>query len=718
MDVIEDLIEGGESNVVNPDRRPLDRDEVEAILEQEIQDSIGFVGSEISEQRRKSLQYYYGRPFGNETEGRSKVVLSDVLETIEWILPSLMRIFFGSHRIVRYVETTPEHEAMAKQANKVVPHIVLNECNGFLEFHNWFKTALIEKNSYLAVYAEEIDKRCIEFYQGLTEAELAKLFEAPNVEVVEGNAGDPVQRPIGEDPETGELLFEEIPTFDVKVRVKQSGPQIKLEGAAPEEIIVSRRAMGLKLQDIPFVGRRFRRTFSDLLEMGVPEEVIDDLPTDHSPEYEQGRTERRDDEEDFPTSSAERSDWASRELWLTECFIRIDEDGDGYAELRKILVAGATNVKVVLDEEIDETSIYTITPIPMPYKHFGLSIADIVMDLQEIRSTLLRQMLDNLYLTNNSRVAALEGEVELDDLLTSRPGGVVRVRSKGAVEPLNVQPLGPMAFNMLEYLQGVRENRTGVTRYNQGTDADSLNQTARGITEIMNAAQMRIDLIARIFAETGIKDVFAQLYKLAKRVIPKGKKYKISGEWVEVDPDAWPDEMDVQIEVGLGTGQSLQRQDFLGMLIELQRQIAERHPEMVSRENVYNAASKLTEEAGFTVEGLFFTDPASVEPPEPPPDPEMVKIEQQAQQAAAELELKQTEGQAKTLSDVEQAKIRRLEVESRHEAEMARIELERERVAIDRQKLALEEERLDFDRAQAARETKEKNDGNGADDAR
>jgi hypothetical protein len=369
-------------------------------------------------------------------------------------------------------------------------------------------------------------------------------------------------------------------------------------------------------------------------------------------------------------------DLASREVLITECHLLIDEDGDGYSERRKINVAGeGTGMKILDDEECNHNPIVSITPVPMQHQLFGRSVADLVMDLQLIRSTLLRQMLDNLYLTNNPRVAVLEGEVELDDLLTSTPGGAVRIRTPGAVEPLNIQPLGPMAFNMLEYLEGVRENRTGVTRYQQGMDAASLNQTARGITAIMTAAQARIELIARIFAATGLKRLFKLLLRLMVETPLKERVIRLRGEWVPMDPSKWNADMDVHIQVGLGVGQATERIQSLMQLLQVQDGMASKGLGgfLVTPDNAYHAASKLADAMGFTVEGQFFTDPNGKPPPPPPPDPKMVEIQQEAEQEKARLELEKQRLEYEVDREKARAEFRERELAAQTELERQRI---------------------------------------------
>src|SRR5262249_6238296 len=306
-----------------------------------------------------------------------------------------------------------------------------------------------------------------------------------------------------------------------------------------------------------------------------------------------------------------------------------DWDGDGIAERGKVTVAGGG--QEILDNEPWDGPLpfISLTPIPMPHRFFGLSIADLVMDLQLIKSTILRQILDNLYLSNNGR-HIISDQVNLDDLLTARPGGIVRLKNgelpaQGHILPLDTPLVAAQALPMLEYIDGVRENRTGVTRYMQGLDADTLNKTASGINQIMTAAQQRVELIARIFAETGVKDLFRKILELVNRHQSAPRIVRLRNRWVPMDPREWNTQMDVSISVGLGTGNKDQMLVHLRSLLEIQVQAIRMQGgvdgPLVRLENVYNTLAKLVENAGLKSPDAYFTDPTQRPPAAPPPPP-------------------------------------------------------------------------------------------------
>jgi len=662
--------------------RPLSADEVKATVEWEIQTAIGHFSSVTSEERRKALRYYYGREFGNEQEGRSKVVLTDVADTIEWILPSIMRMFLGGHMTVRYKERRADQTAGAQQATAFVNADFRDNQDGFILFYNWCKDALLEKNGFVKLTHEERVEPKRETYRGLTIEGLAMLLLDERLQPV---------------------AFEERPDGLYTVVTVQAEPvsRIVAEGVPPEEFLIAQRAR--KLNDAtPFVAHRRKVTRSDLIALGYPKNLVLSLPQDNSVELSGESVERRAGEEDEIIGTAMRMDVASEELWLNDCWIRLDEDGDGYSELRNIMAVGDSSVTILEDEEVNHQPFCSLCPVPMPHKFFGISIADQLSDLQLIRSTLLRQMLDNLYLTNNPQLEVVEGQVELDDLLAARPGNLVRVLAPGMVNPIVIQPLSPMAFNMMEWLEGLKENRVGASRWMQGIDASALKSTATGITSMMAAAQARVELIARIFAETGIKDFFRKYLKLLVETPMKKRAMKVRGEWVEIDPSAWSTDMDLEIEVGLGTGQAAERMAFLAQVLQIQAATAQGGlTHVVTPQNVYNAANKMAETMGFQMPDLFFTDPQGQPPPPKEPDPRVYESDRRAKDNEGERELKKTDLIRQAATSQADVEFRRLDLEER-------MKIEREKIA-SQERIALRKCELDAELARTQARAKKAN---------
>jgi hypothetical protein len=671
---------------------PLTEGEVKGVIQREIEDALGGLGSELSEERRKAIQFYYGKPFGNELEGRSSVVLEDVRDTIEWAMPNLMQMLAEGPIIARFTAKSQEDELGADQATEYINHVFQHECRGYELLYEWFKTGLLEKNGFVKAYVETRVEPKIDTYYGLTDTEAELIVSEDGVEVLER---DESEEEIGVNPATGEPVFQRL--HDLRVRVVREDRRIKVDGIPPEEFLSARRLIDFD-DYAPFTAHRKKVTASDLIAMGYDPDLVINLPSDDTPEYEQARTERLSEDETFPVTTAERADPASREIWLTECYIRIDEDGDGYAELRKITVVGESSITIIDDEEINWNPFAFLCPIPMPHKFYGISLADLVMDLQLIRSTLLRQSLDNLYLTNNSRLVVVEGQVHLDDLMVSRPGGLIRARSLDAVAPLPIAPVGPQAFHMMEFLEGVKENRTGITRYNQGQDSGSLNKTATGVTKIMNASFARLQLVARMYAEIGLK----RLFKLMLRGMVEGgfkkRVVRLRGEWVEIDPSTWNSDMDIEIEVGLGVGQAADRQQEIQNILQIQQLMVQQGQGgyLVDPQHVFNAVADLTKTMGVKDVERYFADPRKKGPPPPRPNPEMEKVKAEAQESQAKIQLEAQKLKKDGAAAAALAGFRQNELVEKMDVEREKIALEREmrerELEVEREKVEVQRE--------------------------
>lgn len=598
--------------------RPLNESEVLSVVGSEIADAHGAImaGTEISQARRAALRMFFGKPLGNEVEGRSQVVLTEVADTIHWIMPSLMRMFASGEDIFEFQPTNPGEEEMAKQATQFVNKTFWDEHDGFQLLYDWFFTALLERNSFITAYWDERVEPKMEQYSGLTQGEVTALMnDGRELEPVEFEERDAI------------INGERTKVYDVTVRQVSIVGRIKIRGIAPEEFLIARRVDVLD-DDCPFVGERVQMTVSDLIAMGFDPDEVRNWPTDQSQEFSEERLERRWDEETFPLAEADRMDTASRTLWVNNVYIRIDEDGDGYSELRNIMIIGDTASILVHDEYANFPPFATLTASPVPHKFFGQSITDLIGDLQVIRTTMMRQMLDNLYLLNNQRTKVVEGQVEMDDLTTSRPGGIVRMDSLDSMEPIVQPPLPAMAMDMMRYLDEIREIRVGVSRYTQGLDGGSLNGTATGVNAMMGASQSRVELIGRIFAQTGMKRLAKMILRLYKQHDNKQRSIRLSGKWVDVDPSAWNEDMDVKIKTGLGIGAANEQIGYLMATIELQKEsLLTGAKFMVQPKDLYRAVTELNKAMGFRGADVFFTDPGEQPWPEDDPDVKMLENE-------------------------------------------------------------------------------------------
>ena len=425
------------------------------------------------------------------------------------------------------------------------------------------------------------------------------------------------------------------------------------------------------IKNARFVAHRTVKTRSDLIALGYPKDEVDKMPSYNDLTYTPERVARFSQGE-MPDET-QTLDFTMQEVEVFECYIRTDFDGDGIAELRKVTYAGD---QIIDNEEADHIPFASICPIPMPHKFFGQSLADRAMDIQLIKSTITRQILDNLYLTNMPRVTALDGQVNLDDLLTSAPGGVVRIKSQGAVQPLSVPPTASQSFPMLDYMDQVLQKRSGVTSTSQGIDPNILqNTTATAIAAMQQAGSGRIEMIARIFADTGVKDLFSGIFHLLLKYQDKPRVIRLRGKYVSIDPREWKNNYDVTVNVGLGTGSQDQKMAMAAMVMQKQEQILSTQGfanPLVTVGQYRNTLGKFIEAAGYKDSMEFFKEiPPELDqqlsqpqPQQPMPNPAMDALMAQTQ---AQIEV----DRAKALNDIEIAKAKA----------QASIQLEREKAA-------------------------------------
>lgn len=600
-------------------------------IQGEITDSLGYDG-EISEQREKAQEYYYALPFGNEVEGRSQYVDSTVQDTIEWIKPSLMRVFASGDEMVKFTPHGPEDVAAAEQATDYVNYVFTKDNPGWEILYSWFHDALLQKNGIVKVWWDEYEEAKREEYQNLGDLEFEYLISDDDVEVLEHTE---VEGPEG--------VY-----HDVVIKRSNYDGRVRIENVPPDEFLISREAKSIK--DARFVCHRVKKTLSELRIMYPDDDfTIEDLGGGYNEQsYNAERLARYefDQSEDMAEGWGGNEEEALREYWLHESYLRTDFDDDGIAELRKVCTVGDY---VFANEDIDSIPFVSITPLKIPHKFFGLSVADLVMDLQLIKSTLMRNLMDNAYNQNFGRYAVLEGQANLDDLLTQRPGGVVRVKSPNAVMPLATPPLEPYSFQMLGYLDEVREARSGVNKNTQGINADALTShtTATAVNAVMTNAQSRVEMIARQFAETGVKDLMWCIYELLLKYQDKERVVMLRNQWVPVRPDMWSDKMDCTVSVALGNGSKDQQMAHLSQMIQFAAQAMQGGLPIVTPQNMYNLGAALVKAMGYQNVGDFLTPPPPPQPQQPSPEEQAAMMEQQIKMK--ELEIKQGDLQVKMM---------------------------------------------------------------------
>jgi len=572
--------------------------QLKSIIQSEIDASIGYIESETTTERRKALESYMRRPYGTEVEGRSQIVTGEVAEAVDGALPHLMRIFASSEEAVKFEAKTARGIEAAKQATDYCNWVFYVENDGFQILHETMKTALLQKVGIFKAYYDERIEVNTEKYEKLTENEMVMLLEDGTREVV--SQEEVIEQEINEVNQETMVRY-----FNVEVRKKNEIGKIVVESLPPEEFLISKKAK--TVQDSPFTAHRKLLTRTDLMELGFEKDIVNRLPAYDELAYTPERVARYSEGEQ--PHDAESLDYSMQEIEIYECYLRTDFNEDGVAELRRVVYAGN---EVLSNDEIDFIPFHSICPYPLPHKFFGQSLADRAIDLQEQKTAITRSILDSLYLSLAPRVGAVEGQVNLDDLLNVTAGGVVRLKNPNAIVPMSVPLVANQAFPMLEYLDAVQGKRTGISDAMQGLAPDVLqNVTAAAIAASTNAATGKIELIARIFAETGLKSLFQGILQLACKYQDKPRTVRMRGKYVEMDPRTWSNQYDVSINVGLGTGDQKQQMSLLQMIMAKQEEILQKfgpaNP-LVSVGQYRETLSKFINTAGFKDTKSFFKE--------------------------------------------------------------------------------------------------------------
>lgn len=652
--------------------------EVKKLLGEYFDDSVGTnVDDDIMEQREKALKAYYREPYGNEKEGRSKFITSEAMDTVNWLLPSLLNVFMSQPKPVEFVPSNAEAINEADQMTDYVNYLVMEENPAFSVFYTWFWDALVTKNGFVKYYYKEVDKTYTERYTGLTQEQVALLNQDEAVTILEvvqngsvqkvehvpvlplaigeGPQGDIAQSlpspdgtlPVGQAPQQPvqqplQPQIVDVPLFDVVVDRAVKDKQIKIENIAPSNVFVHNKATCV--DDAKFMGIVYYKTRSDLLEDGFDPAVIDELPTTTNTEANTEDEVRNDVNNMYDgTSSIPYYE-------IYECYAYLPDDY-GIDRLHRIILCDKEAMYILEDVEVDEIPIATITPFIKPYSFFGTSIVDMVTDIQSCNTTIWRTMLDYLYTSVFPQWEVLDrAVVNKDDIQRRIPGGLIRTRQLGAIQPINPPPFPAETVGLLERLSALKDARTGVTAFNSGLDPNALkaNTSTAGL-EMAAAGRQIQDMIARTFAETGIKALYKGIYGLVVKNANEKKVVRLRGSYVEIDPTTWRLPVRVSANVGLGTGTAKAKANDLQQLLALQLQFL---PYRVANEkNLYNTLSELVTTIGFKNIDSFLTDPEQVPPPQPKPTPEEVALKQvetdlQKEQIKADVDKYQTDVKA------------------------------------------------------------------------
>ncbi len=644
----------------------MDNDEIGQVVAREISDALSHHDSEYAADRIKALDYYLGEPLGNEIEGKSQVISTEVADTVEQIMPSLMRIFCGSDKYVRFAPRSAEDTEAAEQISDYVNYIISHDNNGYRIIDNWLRDSLLFKMGVLKFYYDDTTTVEEAEYENLTDAELALLLANPDVEVVEQAENiTEVMNEMG-------MLAPVTESYDLRVKIQKKSGKVKIENVPPEEFLFNRRAKSL--EDARFICHRTSMSVSDLVSMGYDQDEIEEYAGYTQVENEEERDVRFGDL--GAASETDPADESQRQVAVFESIVLVDADGDGISERRRVLSIGDSGEHVLENEITDHIPFAVISPILQSHRLVGRSIFDLTKDLQVIKSTLMRQYLDATYLTVNPRTVAVENQVNIDDLLDSTAGGIVRVRSAGAVQMLNGNGVGSEVQPLMRYMDEVKEARTGMSKASAGLSPEVLQSTtASAVAAVTKGASQKLESYARTIAETGMKDLFKGILLLITKYQQQERIVRLRNKFVPVDPREFDSEFDVVVNVGLGTADDEQKIAFLQAIAAKQEQILMQmgaNNPLCSMEQYAQTLREIAEIGGFKDSGKFFNDP--------------MQIAQLKQQAQANQQQQPSAEVVKAQQDYELKKMKiEAEIQLDREKMEAELQLRREELALESQ---------------------------------
>jgi hypothetical protein len=632
----------------------------------------------LASDRALAIKHYLGKNLNPAPEGRSQVIDRSVFETINWILPSLVDIFANGDDVISMPPVGPEDEEGAKQEAQYLNHIALNKLPWLEICLSLFVDSMLTKNAYVYVYREYKRNVEIEAYERQTKESLQLLLEDKDVEVIEhkeypdpDGQMEPVMGPDGPqlqvvavDPmgqPVMEPAMQPVMLYDVTIRRTEMYGNYCIDVLPPERCKVSDQTPTFRLKECPYFEYWAETTISDLRKQGF--EVADDISDAGQDDTEEDLARDQYNESNEDSYAA---DPAMRRVKVRTIWVQHDFDEDGIAEMQRCIVVGRELLK---REEVGRIHVASTVPIPLPHRHIGLSIADIVRDLQDIKTAILRQGLDNLYLSNNGR-NAISNKVNIEDALLSRPGQPIRVDSDAAdvaghVVPVVAPFIFPQAMEGLEYMDQIKENRTGTSRYFTGIDQNALNKTATGIQQLTTMAAQRVKLMARILGMC-MEDIFSILHEVILKSGHKKETVQLRGKWVDVDPAAWKKRKDFKTIVGYAAGNKDALLQKLLLLATKQGEAAAGGLRIVNEQNMYETGVELTKALDLAVPDRFWTDPATLDPPAPP-QPDVTVM------AAEGLKAQTTE------------KVKAAELQSEERIKAAEIEFEKYKATLDAQ---------------------------------
>jgi hypothetical protein len=644
---------------------------------------------DISDVRKENFNYYMGFEYGDERDGYSKYVTREVLETVEWVLPSVLRVFLSGDKIVTFEPTGPDDEDQARQETDITNYFVMNKNKngegGFLALHHWMKDALMYPNGYIKAHMEEKTITDVGVVTGLSDVGVAMLEADDEVEIIAQRtrmiqtpaeqAVEGMQQPTPLPPNVNPLGMGSVEkeVYDLKIRTTKQVTQLRIDPVPGEEALIDNDCVSLNLDDADFVCHRVRKAYTHLVNEGYDPDELDQVGLGEDYQWNDERVNRLFYEDEDPDAEDE-DDPSMRTFWVHECYAWFDNDGTGVAQHRRVVLIGD---RVFENEETNYQPLIALSSILMAHKHTGMSYVDIVKDIQILSSVLVRQLLDNTYKQNVgkkvfSEDALTEDGSTMEDILNTQAEWIpVRGAAQNAfaAEPINsvIQQLLPV----IQYVDQSKASRTGVTP-ESGVDPNALQEVRQEVfANALDRASQRIEMLTRIFAETGYRWLMLKVHQLLRSHWDMETTIKLRGEWINVDPQGWRDRTDMRINVGLGFNTKPQQLGLLVQMLSMQKEALAAG--MADYKKLYNTLERLVNAAGLGDVRQYFIDPDSPEyqPPQPKPSAEETLANAQAQALTREQDRKDKESGTEMMGKQAEAQMKMMEAQAAREDKAA-----------------------------------------------
>ena len=655
------------------------------VIKSEMDDAKDFI-HQVGAERAESTEYYLGTEPEGTSSMQSEFVSTDVRESVLFMLPSIMRTFFGTKKIVEFVPKGPEDIEVAQQQTDYINYVIQQKNPGFQVLYDVFKDALVRKTGFVKVFWDDSVTATTHEFTNIDPQSYQALIMDKNVEVIEESVTN--ETIITMDPMTGEEVTQEIPaSYDLTIRRLKPKDQVCIESVPPEEVLISRHARDIETAS--YVAHRMIKSVSDLVAMGYDQEEMEQYAgyggSALDPEsYEEQEARNPFDNMVYP----DRNDAGGKDVLYVEHYLYYDYDDDGIDERIKVCTAG-NGLEVLNVEPLDELPICMFCPDPEPHTAIGSCPADYLKPIQAAKSQIMRDTLDSLGHSIFPRMGVVEGQVNIDDVLNTDIGQPIRMRAPGMVQPFAVPFVGKEAFPVLGYLDEAKENRTGVSKASAGLNAEALQSTtSAAVTATMSGAQGRVELICRHFAEGGLKTMFKTVNNLVIKHQEAQDVFRLNGKFIPVDPRYWDSDKDMVVNVAISKSSDEEKFQVLTGLASKQEQIMQtlgpQNP-LVSMQQYANTLTRMIELAGFQDAQSFINTEVPPMPPQPqePPKPDAAEMLAQAEAMKAQVSAQKAMIDAETdrmkiimdddrQRDIEEAQIRvkALELQAKYGAQI------------------------------------------------